>query len=145
MAKNKMVCTFFLSDLMFGIDAMEVQEVIRRQKMTPVPLAPPQVEGLMNLRGKVVTVINLRRHLGLAEAAEELESKNIVVETTDGLVSLLVDRVGDVFELDETMCEPTPDVLNDTMRPLVQGVYQLDGRLLLLLDVALTVEITKQA
>jgi purine-binding chemotaxis protein CheW len=118
-----------------GVDALAVQEVLRHQRMTPVPRAPVEVCGLINLRGQVVTAIDLRRRLGLEPREPGRESMNVVVGTPDGPVSLLVDTIGDVVRVDEDLLEPVPGTLERAAADLVTGVYQLEGWLLLALDV----------
>jgi purine-binding chemotaxis protein CheW len=127
-------CTFHLDDMYFGIEVLKVQEVIRHQNTTYVPLAPPVVSGLMNLRGQIVTALDLRRRIGLPAPQTELHPMNVVVRTKDGLVSLLVDRIGDVLEADDDSFEPPPETLRGVPRELIRGAFKLQGRLLLILD-----------
>ena len=96
---------------MFGVDAQTVQEVIRYQEMTRVPKAPPSVSGLINLRGQIVTAIDLRTRLGLKPRAAGKLPMNVVVRSDDGAVSLLVDQIGDVIEVDADNFETPPDTL----------------------------------
>jgi purine-binding chemotaxis protein CheW len=128
-------CTFELGGLFFGVEVLKVQEVIRFQRMTAVPLAPSVVSGLINLRGQVVTAIDLRRRLHLPDRGPDELPMNVVVRTEDGPVSLLVDEIGDVIEVEDANHEPPPSTLDGVVRDLVKGVYKLDGRLLLVLDV----------
>ena len=128
-------CTFYLDQLFLGIDVLAVQEVIRHQVMTDVPLAPNSVEGLMNLRGQIVTGIDLRAQLQLPPRPESQNPMNVVVRTDDGPVSLLVDKIGDVLELDAEESEQPPETLADQIRDVVNHVFKLDNRLLLTLDV----------
>jgi purine-binding chemotaxis protein CheW len=130
----RQVATFMLDQLYFGVDVLKVQEVIKYQELTRIPLAPPVVQGLINLRGQIVTAIELRRRLGLAERKDDELPMNVVVRTPDGVVSLLVDEIGDVVEVAETQFEVAPDTLAGPTRDLVRGVYKLKDRLLLLLD-----------
>ena len=130
----RQVATFVLDQLYFGVEVLKVQEVIRYQELTRIPLAPPVVEGLINLRGQIVTAIDLRRRLGLADRREDALPMNVVVRTGDGVVSLLVDEIGDVVEVSEAQFEQAPDTLAGPTRDLVRGVYKLKDRLLLLLD-----------
>src|SRR5580698_9899881 len=88
--------TLFVADLFFGVDVLRVQEVLRFQEMTRVPQAPGVIEGLINLRGQIVTAIDMRRRLGLPLRGEGHAPMNMVVRTEDGAVSLLVDEIGDV-------------------------------------------------
>jgi len=130
----KQFCTFFLDDLLFGVDVLKVQEVILYQSMTQVPLAPSSVRGLINLRGQIVTAIDLRDRMDLATGARSEQPKNIVVQTDDGAVSLLVDEIGEVIEPDEDSFEERPESLSGIARRMVEGVYKLEDRLLVILD-----------
>ena len=130
----RQVATFMLDQLYFGVEVLKVQEVIKYQELTRIPLAPPVVQGLINLRGQIVTAIELRRRLGLAERQPGELPMNVVVRTSDGVVSLLVDEIGDVVEVAESQFERAPDTLAGPTRDLVRGVYKLKDRLLLLLD-----------
>ena len=123
-------CTFYLDGLLFGIEVEKVQEVIRHQSMTPVPLAPKLIGGLINLRGQIVTAIDLRLRLALPERKSEDLPMNVVARSEDGAVSLLVDEIGDVVEVSEEAFEPPPDTLQGESRELVRGVYKLKDRLL---------------
>lgn len=134
MSGSRQLCTFVLGDLLFGVDVLGVQEVIRYQPMTPVPLTSDVVRGLINLRGQIVTAIDVRAHFGLPPRAGGELPMNVVVRTTEGVVSLLVDEIGDVTEVDEASFERVPDTLFGTIREHVRGVYKLDIGLLLLLD-----------
>ncbi|HUB79361.1 MAG TPA: chemotaxis protein CheW [Bryobacteraceae bacterium] len=126
--------TFVVEDLFFGIDVLRVQEVLRYQEMTRIPLAPTVAEGLINLRGQIVTALDMRRRLGLEPRSSERLPMNLVVRTEEGPVSLLVDEIGDVLQLDQADFEAAPDNLSQAARELVQGVYKLKDRLLLVLD-----------
>jgi purine-binding chemotaxis protein CheW len=127
-------CTFHLDDHLFGVDVLDVQEVIRYQAMTYVPLAPAVVEGLVNLRGQIVTAVDLRRRLELPARPSDRRPMNVVVRTEDGPVSFLVDEIGDVLEVSEDAYEPVPDALHGMSAELLAGVYKLEDRLLLVLD-----------
>lgn len=129
-------CTFFLRGLFFGVDVRTVQEVIRYQEMTRVPLASPCVSGLINLRGQIVTAIDLRRRLGLPDRQPGELPMNVVVRGEEGIVSLLVDEIGDVQEVDAELFEHTPETVRGEARALIQGAYKLDNRLLHVLDTA---------
>lgn len=138
---SKQFATFFLDGLYFGIEVLKVQEVIRHQEMTPVPLAPTVVRGLINLRGQIVTAIDLRTRLGLRPRGEDALPMNVVVRTPDGAVSLLVDEIDDVVEVKAEQFEQAPDTVRSRVDGLVTGVYKLPKRLLLILDVERTVDI----
>ena len=133
---SRQFSTFFLHDLYLGVDVLEVQELIRLQEMTRVPLASHVVRGLINLRGQIVTAIDLRRQFGAPDFEQGRDPMNVVVRTDEGAVSLLVDEIGDVVQVEARQFEPAPDTLSGRARDLVTGVYKLDGRLLLVLDVA---------
>lgn len=133
--------TFFVADLFFGVDVLRVQEVLRFQQMTRVPLAPEVIEGLINLRGQIVTAIDMRRRLRLPPRTGALTPMNMVVRTDDGAVSLLVDEIGDVLDVDASTYERPPENLDTGARELIRGVYKLKDRLLLVLDAERTVEL----
>jgi purine-binding chemotaxis protein CheW len=134
-------CTFHLAPYQFAVDVAAVQEVGRHQVITPVPLAPPAVRGLMNLRGQVVTAIDLRRRLGLEAAATDAAPTHLVVRVGDSVACLLVDRIGEVRTLDQDDHEPTPESVRGPARAVTTGVYKLDGALLLVLDVVQATQI----
>ncbi len=134
--------TFFLDGLYFGIAVISVQEVIRHQEMTPIPLAPAVVHGLINLRGQIVTAFDLRTRLGLAPRPDGELPMNVVVRTGDGAVSLLVDEIDDVVEVSAEQFEQAPETVRSKVDGLVTGVYKMPARLLLILDVERTVDIS---
>ena len=128
------VCTFYLDKQMYGVDVQSVQEVIRYQEMTDVPLAPDSVVGLINLRGQIVTAIDLRTRLGLANRPEGQLPMNVVVQSDDGAISLLVDQIGDVQEIDTDNFESLPETLQGISRTMIRGAYKMKNNLLLILD-----------
>ncbi|HZP16885.1 MAG TPA: chemotaxis protein CheW [Terriglobales bacterium] len=134
MANLQQFCTFFLQDQFFGVPVQQVQEVIRYQEMTRVPLVQASIRGLINLRGQIVMAIDLRRRFGLEDRPDSQLPMNVVVRTDDGAVSFLVDEIGDVLEMDEEKFERPPETLQGAARELVRGVYKLDERLMLVLD-----------
>jgi purine-binding chemotaxis protein CheW len=133
-------CTFYVRGLFLGLEVTCIQEVIRSQPLTRVPLAPPMIAGLMNLRGQIVTAIDLRHRLGLPPREPSERPINVVVRTGDGAVSLLVDEIGDVIEVAEDAFERPPDTVPDDARALIRGAYKLKNRLLLVLDAARTLD-----
>ena len=141
MAGDRQFCTFRLGDLFLGIDVLQVQEVLRTQAMTRVPLAPRAVRGLINLRGQIVTAIDLRTRLEFGPRAEG-EPMNVVVQTPSGVVSLLVDAIGDVVDVQDTIFETPPETLTGVAKELILGVYKFDEQLLLELDIDAAVELT---
>ena len=134
MNSNQQFCTFFLDGLFFGVEVEKVQEVIRHQHTTRGPLAPQVVGGLINLRGQIVTAVDLRRRLELPERDRALAPMNVVVRTDEGAVSLLVDEIGDVVEVKESDFEDPPDTLSGVARELIRGAYKLKDKLLLSID-----------
>jgi purine-binding chemotaxis protein CheW len=134
MANMQQFCTFFLQEQFFGVPVQQVQEVILYQEMTRVPLTPAVIRGLINLRGQIVMAVDLRRRFAMEERPESQLPMNVVVRTDDGAVSLLVDAIGDVLEVDEESFERPPETVQGTARELVRGVYKLRERLLLVLD-----------
>jgi purine-binding chemotaxis protein CheW len=134
MSKTQQFCTFFLKDQFFGVPVQQVQEVIRYQEMTRVPLVPPVIRGLINLRGQIVMAIDLRRRMGMDDRPDSELPMNVVVRTEDGAVSFLVDEIGDVLEAEEQNFEPPPETLQGQGRDLLRGVYKLQDRLMLVLD-----------
>jgi purine-binding chemotaxis protein CheW len=141
-AGEQQFCTFFLDSLFVGVEVQRVQEVLRQQEMTQVPLAPPVVRGLINLRGQIVTAIDLRRRLELPERTAEQVAMNVVVRTDDGAVSLLVDEIGDVLNVPMATFEPAPETVTGVARHLVRGIHKLDQRLMLVLDIDRTVDLS---
>jgi purine-binding chemotaxis protein CheW len=127
-------CTFKVDQRLFGIEVSRVQEVIRPQEMTPVPLSATAIRGLINLRGQIVTAIDLRRRLALPENIPGPQLMNVVVKTSEGAVSFLVDEIGDVMELTSENYEKPPETLKGPVRELIRGTYKLKNELLLILD-----------
>ena len=138
MTEEKQYATFLVDGQLFGVEVGQVLEVIRYQEMIPVPLAPPTVKGLINLRGRITTAFDLRRRLNLPERQVHQQPINIVVRTGDEPVSLLVDKIGDVLTVEATCFEPPPDNLMGVAREFIQGVFKLEKRLLLILDMEKT-------
>lgn len=139
MAENTQFCTFYLGELFFGVQVENVQEVFKYQEMTRVPLAPSVVSGLINLRGQIITAIDLRARLGMDELPDGKMPMNVVVRTKEGVVSLLVDEIADVLEVSDDNFERPPDTIDEITRELVHGVYKLENKLLLILDTEKTV------
>jgi purine-binding chemotaxis protein CheW len=133
-AGTQQFCTFFVDGQFFGVPVQQVQEVIRYQQMTRVPLVHRVIRGLINLRGQVVIAVDLRRRLNASERPEGQLPMNVVVRTGDGVVSLLVDEIGDVLEVQDETFEPPPETLQNASRELVLGVHKLPHQLLLILD-----------
>lgn len=141
MAYEKQYCTFYLDGLFFGVEVLNVQEVFRYQEMTKVPLASEVVRGLINLRGQIITAIDLRRRMKMEKLPEGKLPMNVVVRTQEGVVSLLVDEIADVLEVADEDYEEPPETIHGVMREMVRGVYKLKDRLLLILDAEKAVQV----
>jgi purine-binding chemotaxis protein CheW len=135
MTQSVQFCTFYLDKLFFGVELRGVQEVIRHLEVTRVPLAPGVVRGLVNLRGQIITAVDLRRQLGFPPRAVEGVPMNIVVRSEDGAVSLMVDRIGDVIEVEDSTFERPPETLLGNVRSVILGVHKLNDRLMHVLDI----------
>src|SRR6202142_3377201 len=142
MAHISQFCTFYLDKLLFGVELKGVQEVIRSLERTKVPLAPEVVSGLINLRGQIVTAVDLRRRLELEPSPAGALAMNVVVRSEDGAVSLLVDEIGDVVEVEEDTFESPPETLRGPVRSMILGVHKLNGRLLHVLDIEKACQMT---
>jgi purine-binding chemotaxis protein CheW len=135
MAEPKQFCTFYVNDILLGIEVLAVQEVLKHQEVTEVPLAPPEIQGLINLRGQIITAINLRSRMNLPPRKNDKGSMNVVTRIDKEVVSFLVDSVGDVLEVEDESFEPVPSTVDAATRELMTGVYKLEGkRLLMVLD-----------
>ncbi|WP_243056785.1 chemotaxis protein CheW [Nocardioides sp. SR21] len=127
--------TFTLDGRLYGVDVDAVQEVLRGQTRTRIPLAPGTLAGLINLRGQVLSAIDLRVQLELPSREEEAEPMLVVIRVAGEPVALLVDTIGSVVDVDTDQFEPPPDTLSGNSRELLLGAYKLDNQLLLALDV----------
>jgi len=145
MAHTSQFCTFYLDKLLFGVELKGVQEVIRALDITKVPLAPGVVSGLMNLRGQIVTALDLRMRLELEPRPAGIRPMNVVVRSDDGAISLLVDEIGDVVEVEEDTFELPPETLRGTIRSVITGVHKLNDRLLLVLDTSKACQMTEES
>ena len=126
-------CTFRVDGLFLGVNVLQVQEINHSLPMTRVPLTSRVVRGLINLRGQILTAIDLRRRLNLRDREDDQSPMNVVIRTETGPMSLLVDEIGDVVEVDETLFEPRPETLTGVARDLISGAYKLKDGLLLIL------------
>ncbi|MCL2613271.1 MAG: chemotaxis protein CheW [Nocardioidaceae bacterium] len=138
-------CTFWVSGLFFGVAVAEVQEVLRTQPMTPVPRAADAVTGLINLRGQIVTAVDLRVRLGFPPRDPATAPMNVIVRSRGEVVSLLVDDIGDVIDLAEiggVAPEPVPSNMPARVQDVVSGVRPLAGSILLVLDADRAVDVS---
>lgn len=129
------LCTFTLGDRCYGVDVEKVQEILRPHAITRVPLAPAAIRGLINLRGQILTAIDLRACLGIeSRALDPAESMNLVMRTSHGTVSFLVDEIGDVIEVTPEISRRPPETLRGAGRELITAALEHPGTLILLLD-----------
>lgn len=128
------LCGFKIMEGQYAIPVLEVQEVVKPQKVTAVPLGPEYVDGLINLRGQIVTAINLRVLFGLPRKEDNDEYMNIIVRWGDSLYSLVVDEIMDVMDIENTSFEDTPDTIDDKLKKYIRGVFKLEDNLLTLLS-----------
>ena len=145
MAQPLQFCTFYLDNLLFGVELQGVQEVIRNLDVTRVPLAPAVVSGLVNLRGQIITAVDLRRQLEFPSRSADAVPMNVVVRSDDGAVSLMVDSIGDVIEVQESSFERPPETLQGKVRSMILGVHKLDNRLMHVLDIGKACQMVEEA
>jgi purine-binding chemotaxis protein CheW len=139
----RQLSTFSLAGEWYGVEVDNVHSVTKCQELTRIPLAPPAVAGMLNLRGQVTTAIDMRVQLDLPPREADAPSMNVVVYTEDGLVSLLVDEVGDVENTSDDDFEDAPETLTGAAKHLIKGAYKMaDRQLLLALDVSRAVDVT---
>lgn len=136
---NIQILTLFLGGQTFGIPTHSIQDVMRPIEMTRIPLAPDYIRGVSNLRGRIMTVIDLRQRIN-ESPADIKKSMNIVVEQDGEIYSVLVDRVGDVINVDTDKIEGPPETLNAMWKNVLQGVYQAEGKIILILEAASIVQ-----
>ncbi len=128
--------TFTVNGQMFGVPVLRVQDILQTHKIASIPLAPAEVRGSINLRGRIVTVIDVRARLGLEPADENATNQmGVTVEMGMDLYTLLADSIGDVVSLSNDNYEKTPGTLDPKWRDFASGVYRLDGSLIVVLDI----------
>ncbi len=127
-------CTFYIDQLLFGIEAVVVQEVIMHQQLNLVPLAPNDVLGVINLRGQIITAIDLRKRLGFEAGNAAATSVSVVAQVQEELVSFMVERIGEIVEIDLNDLEEIPGTLQGVARELLIGAYKMPEQLLLILN-----------
>lgn len=127
--------TMRIAGQLFGIPVLQVQDVLGPQRITRIPLAPPEVAGSLNLRGRIVTAIDVRSRLELESRPQNLREMSIVVEHGNELYSLIVDEVGEVLNLDEASYEQNPATMDKRWHDVSAGIHRLDDELLVILDI----------
>jgi purine-binding chemotaxis protein CheW len=134
-ADERVYVTFMVSEQLFGVPIHAVQDVLGPQRINSIPLAPSEVAGSLNLRGRIVTAIELRKRLGLPPRAADQQGMSVVVDHNGELYSLLMDQAGEVMSLPGADFEPYPSTLDPLWQEVTSGIYQLDGRLLVILEI----------
>lgn len=128
--------TFYIGDQMFGIPVLRVQDILTPDRIAPIPLAPKEVKGSINLRGRIVTVVDVRIRLGLPDKeGSDANSMGVTVEQDHDLYTLLVDRIGDVIGLSRELYEKNPGTLDPKWRDFSNGVFRLEKNLMVVLDI----------
>ena len=133
--ENQVLVTLTLGDQLCGVPVLAVRDILGEQTITRIPLAPPEIAGSLNLRGRIVTAIDLRRRLRLPAAPANQIRMSVVAEQAGELYALLVDQVLEVLSLDASLFERNPPTLEKTWAEFSTGIFRLDGRLLVVLDV----------
>ncbi len=134
--------SFMLGGQSFAIPVHQVRDVLRRQPITPVPLAPPAIVGLLNLRGRIVTAIDLRVRLGLPLRGDQAAVTNLVVELGGELYALIVDAAGDVLHFDDAALASLPVTLDPVWRDMVSGIFPLEQGFMVILDIGRAIDMT---
>jgi purine-binding chemotaxis protein CheW len=137
--------TALIGGQLFGLPILRVQDVFAPERLTTVPLAPAEIAGVLNLRGRIVTLINMRRRLGLGGEQDDAPPMAVGVESRGESYGLLIDSVGEVLKLDDMTCEPNPSNLDPRLASVSTGIYRLDGQLLMVLDVDRVLDIAVTA
>lgn len=135
--------TMTVADQLFGIPVLSVQDVLGPQRITRIPLAPSEIAGALNLRGRIVTAIDVRRRLDLPAREAGKTGMSIVVDQIGELYSLIVDSVGEVLSLPADAFERNPATLDPQWREVSAGIYRLEGKLMVVLDVARLLDICR--
>ena len=137
--------TAMIGGQLFGLPIVRVQDVFIPERLTRVPLAPPEIAGVLNLRGRIVTLIDLRRRFGLGQREDGDSSMAIGVESRAESYGLLIDSVGEVLKLDDAAREPNPINLDQRLARVSAGIHRLDGQLLIVVDVDRVLDIGANA
>lgn len=133
--ENSMFVTMRIDQQLFGISVKHVRDVLRTQKITAIPLAPQEIAGSLNLRGRIVTVIDVRKRLRLDPKPVDDKNMFVVVEYKNDLYSLMVDSVGEVLTVPPGAIEKSPTHLNGAWKEVACGIHKLAGELLVIMDI----------
>jgi len=137
--------TAIIGGQLFGLPILRVQDVFAPERLTKVPLAPAEIAGVLNLRGRIVTLIEMRHRLGLEQRKNDSPVMAVGVESRGESYGLLIDSVGEVLKLADVACEPNPSNLDPGLASVSTGIYRLDGQLLMVLDVDRVLDIAVNA
>ncbi len=140
LSENNQLCGFRIGDGYYAISVLDVQEVIKPQRVTAIPLAPPYIRGLINLRGQIVTQISLKKLFGMEENIAD-DHMNIIVSRGESLYALVVDEILDVIDVEGSTFSATPDTIDPKVRGYIRGVYKLEKRLQILIDLDKIIDI----
>lgn len=137
--------TMTIAGQLFGISVLQVQDVLGPQRLTRVPLAPPEVAGSLNLRGRIVTAIDVRTRLGMPPRPEDMKGMSVVVDLGGELYSLLIDQVGEVLTMEKENFEPNPPTLDPRWREVSRGIYRLKEQLMVVIDINQLLNLSRSA
>lgn len=145
MSANQRYSTFFLNGICFGVHIQKVQEVMEFQHITPIPLAPPVLPGIINLRGQILTTFDLKTRLNLSASESAGEPMMMVIQTSEGPMNLVVDKIGPVLDVDPDLFEKPTETLKPAVRAVTTHVCKLEGHLLLVLDTEKIIQLPDEA
>lgn len=141
---EKQLVVFNLANEDYGVDITSVESIIKMQAITSIPQAPSVVEGITNLRGMVLPVINLRKRFGLQEGSDDKNTRIIVSQMNGLKVGMIVDGVSEVLRIQDQLIEPTPPMVSTVDTAFITGIIKLEGRLVILLDLARVLNVEEQ-
>ena len=144
MSAKQRYSTFFLNGICFGVHVEKVQEVMEFQNITPVPLAPPVLPGIINLRGQILTTFDLKTRLNLSASDSAGQAMMMVIQTSEGPMNLVVDKIGPVLDVDPDLFEPPTETLKPAVRAVTTHVCKLEGQLLLVLDTQKVIQLPER-
>lgn len=145
MATNQRYATFFLNGICCGVHVEKVQEVLEFQEITPIPLSSPMLPGIINLRGQILTTIDLKTRLSLAANESDGRGMMMVVRTSEGPMNLLVDKIGSVRDVDPDLFEKPTETLRPGVREVTSHVCKLESQLLLVLDTEKVIQLPDES
>lgn len=144
MSANQRYSTFFLNGICFGVHVEKVQEVLEFQDITPIPLSPAVLPGIINLRGQILTTIDLKTRLGLSAGESNGSGMMMVIRTSDGPMNLLVDKIGAVLDVDPDLFEKPTETLKSGVRAVTSHVCKLESQLLLVLNTEKVIQLPEE-